>query len=166
MLPTPPNSVGKPGVPDDIHKLLLRIYESQDDLKKALEQAAALLKKNPNDAAARAKIEEFRKELDLKPGEGPGAGAVKPAAGGPVQKTPGGKAPPPTGAVPTAKPPKAGNTGGEGLEAQRWKRENWGQRTRSERASIVFRKKRRSVTASKLPEIIVALPDVRLLMNQ
>lgn len=113
--------VGKPGVPDEIHALLLRIYETRDDLDKALQEIVALLKKQPGDKDLARKLAACRRDLGLKPGEGPGASL---AGGGGAPSRPTG------GAVPAQPTPPAG--GGaktrtrEGIEKLAWRREGWG----------------------------------------
>jgi len=73
--------VGKEGVPPEVHKRLAMIYESQGELKKALEHWRTYALARPDDALAKKKIKELEEALGeaAKPDGDNGGAAAKPA---------------------------------------------------------------------------------------
>ena len=112
--------VGKPGVPQEIHKLLARCYESEGDLRKALDHWKKYALAKPRNEEAKGRIAELTEEIGGKAGSPPKGGKVS-AAG----KAPAGKGRKKGRLHPTA--PAAGPAVEEGLEARgRWGALNWG----------------------------------------
>lgn len=106
------------GVPLEIHRILLRIYESQDDLKSAAEQLVELIKAQPKDKALMDKLMDYRRRLGLKPGEGPGQEffpATAKKRGTQARAT-------------TTKTGARQVQVKEGLETRKWTVRNWGNR--------------------------------------
>ena len=66
--------VGKEGVPPEILKTLAKLYESEGDLRKALEFWKKYSMARPDDAEAKARIAEIKEELGETNGDGGGAG--------------------------------------------------------------------------------------------
>ena len=108
------------GVPLEIHRILLRIYESQDDLESAAEQLVELIRAQPKDKALMDKLKNYRRKLGLKPGEGPGQEFFS----APAKQ--GGKQARATATKTGARQVKVK----EGLETQKWTVQNWGNRAK------------------------------------